>query len=179
MKIFVSCSSQDSIDELYKESTMALASEISINNDLVFGCSDHGLMGIVYREFLKNKRHITGICYEIYKDLLDELNLDEVIMVKTLNESNDQLIKNSDVILILPGAYGTLSETLSTIELVRTKIYDKKIIFYNINGFYNDLFKLFDKMYESKTTKNNYRDLLKICNTKEEIMKEIDINGNK
>ena len=179
MRIFISCSSQDSIDDIYKESTMELAKEISVDNDFVFGCSNHGLMGIFYREFLKNKRHITGICYEFYKDLLSELQLDEVIMVKSLNDSNDQLIKNSDVILILPGAYGTLSEASSTVELVRTKVYDRKIIIYNINGFYDDLFKLFDKMYEFKTTKNNYKDIVSVCNSKDEVMKEIRKYGNK
>ena len=179
MKIFVSCSSQDSIDDIYKDKALELAKEISVDNDFVFGCSNHGLMGIFYREFIKNNRYITGICYELYKDLLDELKLNEIIMVKSLNESNNELIKNSDVILILPGAYGSLSETISTIELVRTKVYDKKIIFYNINGFYDDLFNLFDKMYECGATKNNYRNILKVCNTKEDVMKEIRDYGNK
>ena len=118
MRVFVSCSSQDSIDDLYKEKASELASLISVDNDLVFGSSNAGLMGIFYREFLMNKRHITGICYELYKDLLDELNLDEVIMVKSLNESNNELIKNSDVILVLPGAYGTLSEVISTMYMI-------------------------------------------------------------
>ena len=95
-------------------------------------------------------------------------------MVKTLNESNNELIKKSDIILVLPGAYGTLSEVISSIELVRTKVYDKKIIFYNINNFYDDLFELFEKMYNEKTTKNNYKDIIKICNTKEEIIKEME-----
>ena len=110
----------------------------------------------------------------MYKDLLDDLKLDETIMVKTLNESNNELIKNSDIILVLPGAYGTLSEVISSIELVRTKVYDKKIIFYNINNFYDDLFELCEKMYKAKTTKNNYKDIIKICNTKEEIIKEME-----
>ena len=95
-------------------------------------------------------------------------------MVKTLNESNNELIKNSDIILVLPGAYGTLSEVISSIELVRTKVYDKKIIFYNINNFYDDLFELYEKMYNAKTTKNNYKDIIKIYNTKEEIIKEME-----
>ena len=95
-------------------------------------------------------------------------------MVNTLNESNDALIKNSDIILVLPGAYGTLSEVVSAIELVRTGVYNKKIVFYNINGFYNDLYKLFERMYSSKLTKNNYQDIIKICNTKEEVIKEME-----
>lgn len=174
MKIFISCSSQDTIEEIYKEKTYELVKEICKDNDLVFGSSNTGLMGICYREFLKNKRNITGICYEMYKELLDDLKLDETIMVKTLNESNNELIKNSDIILVLPGAYGTLSEVISSIELVRTKVYDKKIIFYNINNFYDDLFELFKKMYNTKATKNNYKDIIKICNTKEEIIQEME-----
>lgn len=174
MKIFISCSSQDSIEDVYKEKTLDLVKEISRENDLVFGSSNTGLMGICYKEFRKNNRKVIGICYEIYKELLNDLELDEVIMVNTLNESNDALIKNSDVILVLPGAYGTLSEVVSAIELVRTGVYNKKIVFYNINGFYNDLYKLFEKMYSSKLTKNNYQDIIKICNTKEEVIKEME-----
>ena len=173
MRIFISCSSQDSIDEIYKEKTKELVKAISVSNDLVFGSSNSGLMKICYDEFKKNNRKVIGICYEIYKDLLNDLELDETILVKSLNESNDELIKNSDIILVLPGAYGTLSETISSIELIRTKVYDKKIVIYNINGFYNDLFKLFEKMYDSKTTMNNYNEIIKICNTKEEVINNI------
>ena len=55
MKIFISCSSQDTIEEIYKEKTYELVKELSKKNDLVFGSSDTGLMGICYKEFLKNK----------------------------------------------------------------------------------------------------------------------------
>ena len=76
MKIFIGCSSSDEVSDEYKVVTKYLAECISKDNDLVFGCANRGLMGICYNEFLNNKRHITGICYEMYKDDLKDSCVD-------------------------------------------------------------------------------------------------------
>ena len=102
MNIFVSCSSSDKISDEYKVVTRFLMENISKDSNLVFGCANRGLMGICYNEFLKNNRKITGVCYEMYKSDLEGLKLDEVHMVKTLEESNRFLEENADIILILP-----------------------------------------------------------------------------
>ena len=52
-------------------------------------------MGICYNEFF-NKINIIGVCYEMYKDDLKQLNLNEIHMVKTLEESNRKLEEISD-----------------------------------------------------------------------------------
>ena len=46
MKIFISCSSSNEISEEYKIVSKYLIEEISKDNDLVFGCSNNGLMGL-------------------------------------------------------------------------------------------------------------------------------------
>ena len=160
MKLFISCSSQDSVKEIYKEKAKELASILSKDNDLVFGSSNHGLMGIVYKEFLNNKRHITGICYKVYENLLDELELNEVIKVDSLAESTKALIDNSDALIFMPGAYGTIEELIETIELKRTNIHDKKIVIYNINNYFDELIKTFEKTYDEGCVRTKYSDLV-------------------
>ena len=160
MKIFIGCSSSNEISEEYKIVTKYLASELSKDNDLVFGCEDRGLMGICYREFLNNKRHITGICYEMYKDDLEGLNIDKLCMVKTLEESTKTLEEESELILILPGSFGTLSEFMYILESKRTSIHNKDIILFNINGFYDDLIDMFNKI-NTKVSKDY--DASKLC----------------
>lgn len=169
MKLFISCSSQDTIKDEYKKETKKLSEILSKDNDLVFGSSNHGLMGVVYNEFLNNGRNITGICYTIYEDLLDELRLDRVIKVNTLAESTNALVNESDALIFMPGAYGTLEELIESIELKRTKKHDKKIIIYNINNFFNDLLNTFNKTFEEGCVQVKYTDLVYVAKTIDEV----------
>ena len=91
MKIFIGCSSSNEISEEYKVVTKYLVDNLSKYNDLVFGCTNRGRMGICYNSFLNNNRHITGICYELYKEDLIGLKIDDLYMVKTLDESTKTL----------------------------------------------------------------------------------------
>ena len=175
MKIFIGCSSSDEISEEYKVVTKYLSEEISKDNDLVFGCADRGLMGICYNEFLKNNREITGICYEMYKDDLNGLKLTDTHMVKTLEESTKKLEELSDLIIFLPGAFGTLSEFMYILESKRTNLHNKDIILFNINGFYNDIIDMFNKIYNKVSNKYVFNDLCKVFNSVDEIKEYIDL----
>lgn len=174
MKIFISCSSSEDISIEYKAVTKFLASKLSIDNDLVFGCTNRGLMGICYREFLNNNRNIIGVCYEMYKEDLKELEINNVHMVKTLEESNRKLEEISDLILVLPGAYGTLSEFIDILEHKRTKLHNKDIIIFNINGFYDDLICMFKKITNKVSKNYDFDSLCKVFNTVDEIVNYIE-----
>ena len=173
MKIFISCSSSDEINEEYKVVSRYLLEEISKDNDLVFGCTNRGLMGISYNAFFKNNRNIYGVCYEMYKEDLDGLKLSSVEFVKTLSESNKVLGELADLILVLPGSFGTLSEFIDLLEEKRTGIHDKKMILFNINGFYDDLINLFDKIYNNVSKKYVFSDLCEVFTTADEIIEYI------
>ena len=173
MKIFISCSSSDEIKDEYKVVTKYLAEELSKDNDLVFGCANRGLMGICYNEFKKNNKKVIGVCYELYKDCLNDLELTETHMVKSLEESNRLLPELSDMIILLPGAYGTLSEFMCLLEEKRTEIHNKDIIIFNINGFYDELIDMFNKIYNNVSNKYNFNELVKVFNTADEIIEYI------
>lgn len=174
MKIFISCSSSNNISDEYKIVTKYLTENISKYNDLVFGCAKRGLMGICYNEFLKNNRNIIGICYEMYKDELNDLKLDETYMVNTLEESNRKLEEMADIVMILPGAYGTLSEFIDILEHKRTKLHNKDIIIFNINGFYDELIGMFNNIYYKVSKDYDFYDLCKVFNTSDEIINYIN-----
>ncbi len=174
MNIFISCSSSNDIKDEYKIVVKYLMENLSKDNDLVFGCANRGLMGICYNEFLKNNRTITGICYDMYKDDLKNLKLNSVDMVKTLEESNRLLEKNSDVILILPGAFGTLSEFLDILEHKRTNLHNKDIVMFNINGFYDDLINMFNKIYCEVSKNYDFNNLCKVFYTADDVIKYVN-----
>ena len=173
MKIFLSCSSSEEINDEYKVVTKYLTEEIAKDNELVFGCANRGLMGISYNSFKNAKSKVIGVCYELYKDDLNNLEVDEVHMVKTLEESNRLLTELSDIIILLPGAYGTLSEFMCLLEEKRTGIHNKDIIIFNINGFYNDLINMFNKIYNNVSNKYDFNSLCKVLNTADEVIEYI------
>jgi hypothetical protein len=174
LKIFIGCSSSNEISEEYKIVTNFLIENISKDNDLVFGCADRGLMGICYNGFLNNNRKIIGICYEMYKDDLNGLKIDELYMVKTLEESTKSLEENSDLILFLPGSFGTLSEFIYILESKRTKLHNKDIVLLNINGFYDEQIKMFDKINKKVSNNYNFNSLCTVFNTVDEVVEFIE-----
>ena len=79
----------------------------------------------------------------------------------------------SDIIILLPGAYGTLSEFMCLLEEKRTGIHNKDIIIFNINGFYNDLINMFNKIYNNVSNKYDFNSLCKVLNTADEVIEYI------
>ena len=73
-------------------------------------------------------------------------NITELIEVKDMHERKKKLIEDIDAVIVLPGGSGTLEETLEVITLKRLGKFTKPIIFINTDGFYDNLFQLFDKM---------------------------------
>ena len=173
MKIFIGCSSSEEIRDEYKIVSKYLIEKLSENNDLVFGCANRGLMGICYNSFLNNNRKIYGICNEKYIDEIKNIKCSEIKYVKSFEESNNSISELSDLILILPGSFGTLSELIDTLEEKRTNIHNKDIILFNINGFYDDLINMFDKIYNNVSNKYDFNNLCKVFRTADEILEYI------
>lgn len=109
MKIFVGCSSKNEIPDKYKNDCTKLLERLFLDNDLVFGAYDSGLMGISYHEALKNKKEVIGICPDAYKEDFKDLNCTKEIVTKNVSERIDNLISESDICLFLPGGIGTLT----------------------------------------------------------------------
>ena len=76
---------------------------------------------------------------------------------------------NSDIFLILPGGFGTISEIFNLIEEYR--IDDKKrIIIYNLDGYYDDLIKIMDNLYDTHFASVKISECIDIVNSKDEVI---------
>ena len=147
MKIFIGCSSNPNIPQSFFEDCEKFLKQILLNNDIVFGVCSDGLMGTVYRVAKQNGNKIIGICPKIYKDNFISITCDEKILTDSIFERIDRIIDESDAIVFLPGGIGTLHELFSFIELKRNNQFDKPIIIYNYNHFFDELILFFEKYY--------------------------------
>lgn len=160
MKLFIGCSSSDNIPAEYFNDCKVLLGELMKENDLVFGACNSGLMGLAYTTALRASRSITGICPDAYKGDLKTLNCDTEITTKSVSERTDSVISLSDALIFLPGGIGTIYELFTAIESKRCHEFDKPIIIYNSNGYFDNLLEFLDKVYEEKFSgfkdKRNY-----------------------
>ncbi len=160
MKLFIGCSSSNDIPTEYFNDCKVLLEELMKENDLVFGACNSGLMGLAYNTTLKANGNITGICPEAYKDDFKTLKCDTEITTKSVSERTDSVISSSDALIFLPGGIGTIYELFTAIESKRCHEFNKPIVIYNSNGYFDKLLEFMDKVYSEKFSgfkdKRNY-----------------------
>ena len=175
MKIFVGCSASEDIPGKYRlDCNMLLDELFRENNDLVFGACNSWIMSDAYMSALNHERAIVGICPEAYVKDFENLKCTEEIITKNVNERTDGLIRESDVLLFLPGGFGSAYELFTAIESKRCHEHNREIIIYNCEGFYDELLSFVEKIYIEKFAKEYVRGYYFVSSDKKEILSYID-----
>ncbi len=161
MNICVFSSSSNAIADVYVNEAIDLARLIGQSGFcLINGGSNVGLMDVVTREANKHGAKTIGIIPEKLRDFnLASIHAHEIIVSGDMMERKAKMRELSDSFIALAGGFGTLEEILEVITLKQLGYHDKAIVFINTNGFYDDLFKQFEKSYHEKFAKENYRKL--------------------
>ncbi|MFA5326275.1 MAG: TIGR00730 family Rossman fold protein [Prolixibacteraceae bacterium] len=161
MNICVFSSSSNAIAEVYVNDAIDLARIIGQSGFcLVNGGSNVGLMDVVTREAGKNGAKTIGVIPEKLRDFnLASLHAHEIIVSGDMMERKAKMRELSDAFIAMAGGFGTLEEILEVITLKQLGYHSKAIVFINTNNFYNDLFMQFEKSYDEKFAKENYRKL--------------------
>ena len=180
MRIFVGCSASEDIPNKYREDSKELLNNLfKQENTLVFGACNSGIMADAYNTALNNKRGIVGICPEAYIHDFKELKCTEEIITKNVNERTDGLINESEVLLFLPGGFGSVYELFTAIESKRCHEHNREIIIYNSEGFYDELLSFIEKIYKEQFAKEYVREYYFVSSNKEEILNYINRINNK
>lgn len=172
MEIFIGCSSSNNIDELYLKETENLA-QILCNHkcSLLFGSSKDGMMGTMYRVFRKNKCKVISVLPKENYGMLQEVDSDEIIYVEQTSDQLKYLVNNGDMTIILPGSFGTFSELMTSIQCKKLGEHNKKIIIFNINGFFDNVLKQFKELKNNKFDLYDQDKLYEVINDYKEIEK--------
>ncbi len=150
MKVFVGCSSYDDLNEIYYKEAEALSKYLVDRNcSLVFGGCARGIMGKVYSTFKNNNKDIYAIQTEHYKEELDNLECNKEIKSSTL-EQLEGFMNESDLLIFLPGGYGTYNEIFYMISEYVNETHNKKIIIYNINNYFDGIKTILEKIEKER-----------------------------
>ncbi|HVU23153.1 MAG TPA: TIGR00730 family Rossman fold protein [Opitutus sp.] len=172
----VYCSSSDRIDAKYFALADALGAEMVARGwGLVYGGGKTGLMGATARAVKSRGGQVIGVIPEFMKArelAFDEA--DELVTVVTLRERKLLMETRADAFLALPGGFGTLEEMLEILTLRQLNLVKKPCVFLNVDGFYDDLLRLFRRMLDERFFKPSNMDLFDTAGNVTEVFRYVE-----
>ena len=177
MKICLYGAGSTQIKSKYLDESYKLGEEIAKRgHSLVFGGGSTGVMGAVSKGAIDNKGKVLGIApewMEEYEGMCKDC--DEFIYTKSMDERKSLFLKHSDAFIIAPGGIGTLDEFFEIIVLRKLNRHDKKIIVFNMFGYYDPMFEMIDFMIAEGFMKEEIdKNTFKIADSIEKVFKLLE-----
>ena len=91
--------------------------------------------------------------------------LDEKINCNNLSDRKDIMLQRSDLLVALPGGIGTLDEIFHILAAATIGYHNKRVVLYNVNGFWNGLVKVIDDMGKAGFIRSNLDNMLLVVET--------------
>lgn len=171
MKIAVFCSANNNIVNEFADEVKEFGQWIGANgHTLVYGGSDTGLM-----ECLAGAAHDAGATViGVVPQILERgghssTYIDIEIPCDNLSDRKDLMTAQADIAVALPGGIGTLDEIFSVAASRTIGYHQKKVVIYNIGGFWNSLINMLDDMQERGMIRGHYSDGIAIANNLDDI----------
>ncbi|RRC98723.1 TIGR00730 family Rossman fold protein [Prevotella sp. OH937_COT-195] len=175
MNIGIFCSANNNIDKIYFEKTRELGEWMGKNgHTLVFGGCDMGLM-----------EHVAHACHDaggktvgVVPLIIEEHGhvseyVDVLIHCDQLSDRKELLVAKSDVVVALPGGIGTLDEIFTVAAAATIGYHRKRVVLYNINGFWDKLIACLDDLQANGMIRGDYRMQIREAKSIEEVVSEL------
>ena len=175
-RIGIFCSSSNRMDSIYYKEAERLGTWMGLNKKtLVYGGANCGLMETLAKAVHENGGTVFGV---IPKILVERDRVSDYIDIhfhcEDLTDRKVFLENESEVIIVLPGSIGTLDEMFTVMASNTIGIHNKKVILWNINGFWDGLLQFFNGLLEKNVVNKPFEDMFVCVNTFEEVVKAIN-----
>ncbi len=164
MHICVYCSSSSAVDEVYAQAARELGYLLGVRGHvLVYGGCDLGLMGELGRAAKAAGGRVVGVIPRWLKDCgLAFREADELLVVESMAERKALMGEKAEAFIALPGGFGTLDELFQTMTLKQLGQLHGAIVLLNVAGFYDHLLAHFERLYQQRFAKDEFRQLYHI-----------------
>lgn len=144
LKVFVALGKHLPKNKVILEDTQEVARLLAkYNCTMMQGGAKIGLMGLVVSEFQKYSDEVVMVVPEAHKADLEDAKNKEFHIVESESDRLKMTIKECDLMVVLPGGSGTLTELAFYNETKKSGEHNARIVVVNSNGYYNSLFKFF------------------------------------
>ena len=165
MKIAVFCSANSDIDAGYFKAAAELGRWAGENgHTIVFGGCSLGLMECVARAAREAGGRTVGVIPSIMeRGGKASDNVDVAIPCDNLSDRKDLMVAQCDVAVALPGGIGTLDEVFTMAASATVGYHSKRVILYNVNGFWNSLIAMLDDLSHKGMIRGQWSDIIKVA----------------
>ncbi len=171
MKICVFCSANANIDPDFFRMTEELGRWAADNaHSIVYGGANQGLMESVARSAHEKGTQVVGVIPTLLEKSghISE-QVDVEIPCDNLSDRKQMMQDYADVFIALPGGIGTLDEIFTIAASATIGYHSKKVILYNMKGFWDALIALLDDLQSKGFTRKEWRNQIMVANSLEEI----------
>ena len=171
MNIAVYCSANSNISPAYFRAAEELGKWMGQQgHTLVFGGCNLGLMECIG----KAVHDAGGRCIGVVPTIIEKGGkksdyIDVDIPCDNLSDRKDLMLMHSDVAVALPGGIGTLDEVFTMAAAATIGYHQKRVILYNIDGFWQPLIALLDTLQQRGFVRGNYTRMITVANSFEEL----------
>ena len=174
-KIGIFCSASENIDKMYFESTRQIGKWMGESNKtLIYGGANLGLMECIAGAVKEYGGTVIGVVpSKLEENGKVSKYLDQMIHTQNLSDRKDIITEESDILVALPGGVGTLDEVFHVIAAASIGYHQKKVIFYNEYGFYNELLKTLSTLEETGFARQPFSSYYEVAETLDELKEKI------
>ncbi|MBY0316718.1 MAG: TIGR00730 family Rossman fold protein [Bdellovibrionales bacterium] len=171
MRICIFCSSKlNFVEELVRTSKEFALWMASRRHTLVYGGATVGMMGLLADGVLEGGGEVVGVIPRaMFAAEVPHRKIQTLLEVEDLMERKKEMIKRSDVFVILPGGVGTLDELLEVITWKSIGLITHPIVILNIDGFWNSFFSMMSDLKNKKVLDENLLESYSVVNSYSEL----------
>jgi len=145
---------------------------------LVYGGGRVGLMGVVAESTLSAGGTVVGVIPRLLSGAeIAFTEATELILVETMHERKALMASRADMFVALPGGFGTCDELFEILTWQQLRIHESPIALLNVAGFFDTLLKWIDEMVSSGLLRADYREMLHVCETAEQVIALLEACG--
>ncbi|MDD3154993.1 MAG: TIGR00730 family Rossman fold protein [Victivallaceae bacterium] len=170
--VAVYCGSHDGSDPEINAAVVAFGQFLAAHKmTLIFGGSNVGTMKLLADTVLENGGRVIGIFTKNFPAKQLHSGLTENFVAANLAERKAEMLKRADVVVALPGSYGTWDELFDALALrkISSGGHKRPVGILNVNGYFDDLLKFIHHSVEVGFTAPRYAGLLKSGKTPDEL----------
>lgn len=174
-RIGIFCSAADDIEAVYFEKARELGAWLGENKKtLVYGGANIGLMECVAQSAKEHGAFIMGVVPTKLEErgAVSDL-LDVTFRVDNLSERKDVMLRESDILVALPGGVGTLDEVFHVMASASIGYHAKKVIFYNVDGFWDELLAFLNHLREQRFARRPWENFYLVAHCLEELKEQL------
>lgn len=168
--VFCGASSGDdpAFAQLARESAEAI---VGAGYGIVYGGGRIGLMGELADAALALGGNVIGVIPQsLAQTEIAHSGVTQLRVVESMHERKALMAALSDGFIALPGGFGTMDEFCEILTWRQLGLHDKPIGLLNVNGYYDALLELFERMIENGFVTRPTRELFTVASSVDSLL---------